>query len=69
MNTTPRSEQFAAPRQRLEHRPSQAHTIQPTRPDQRRPTVGRSEKKLRLAAVRKDVDMRRAMIVEKDDEA
>jgi hypothetical protein len=36
---------------------------------QRRSAVGRPEKKLRLATGPKDVNMRRAMIVEKDDEA
>ena len=68
MNPTPCGEQFAAPRQRLDHSPSQARAIQPTRPDQRWPAAGRPEKKLSLAAARKDVDMRRPMIVKKDDE-
>jgi hypothetical protein len=69
MDPTPRGEKFAASRQRLKHRPSQARAIQPARPDQRWPTVRRSEKKLRLATGSKDMDMRRAMIVQKDDEA
>jgi hypothetical protein len=68
MNTTPCGEQFAAPRQRLDHRPSQARAIQPTRPGQRWSAAERPEKKLRLAAGREDVNMRRPMIVKKDDE-
>lgn len=56
-------------RQGLGHRPSQAAAIHSPGPDQRRPTVGHAEQQFRLAARRKNMNVRRAMIVGKDHEA
>jgi len=67
MHAAPSSEQLGVPRQCLQHRSPQARTIQSASPNERWPTVQRSKKEFRFAAIRKHMDVRRAMVVENDD--
>ena len=64
----PSEKQLAAMRQGLGHRRRRLPRSIPRAPDPGRPTVGLAEQQLRLAARRENVNVRRAMIVEKDDE-
>jgi hypothetical protein len=68
VHTTPDEKQLAAIRQGLGHRPSQVAAIHSSGPHQRRPTIGLAKQQLRLAARRENMNVRRAMIVEEDDE-
>jgi hypothetical protein len=65
VHTTPSEKQLAAMRQGLGHRPSQVAAIHSPSPDQRRPTVGLAKQQLCFAARRENMNVRRAMIIEK----